>query len=136
MREERHRTNEEDRRDYIANPLVSYPAYCKAMEFYRRVADDTDLMMRDFRGREIAAQMIRSAGSVCANFEEGYGRGTTAEFLHRLRISTGEARETMGWYQRSFKFLPETLIQARLNEANEVIALLVSTIAGLERRRA
>lgn len=73
----------------INDPLAGYPAYVKAMEFYDRVADDTDLRMRDPRARAIACQVIDSAGSVCANFEEGYGRGMTPEFVHRLRISLG-----------------------------------------------
>jgi four helix bundle protein len=31
--------------------------------------------MKDIRGRAIAEQLIRSVGSICANIEEGYGRG-------------------------------------------------------------
>ncbi|MBI2900415.1 MAG: four helix bundle protein [Planctomycetes bacterium] len=119
----------------IVDPLANYPAYVKAMEFYDRVADDTDLMMRDPRARVIAVQMIESAGSISANFEEGYGRTTTPEFIHRLRIANGEARETRGWYHRARKFLPAPLVEQRLKEADEVIALLVSTIKGLEARR-
>jgi four helix bundle protein len=105
------------------------------MEFYERVSEDTDRLMGDPRAREIACQLIRAAGSVSANFEEGYGRATTIEFIHRSRIATGEARETRGWYFRAKRFLPEDLIAARTREASEVIALLVSTIKGLERRR-
>lgn len=135
MREERGKTKAAGPR-LIADPLASYPAYVKAMEFYAHVASDTDRMMGDLRSREIAAQMIRSAGSVCASFEEGYGRGTSAEFAHRLRISLGEARETLGWYRRSTKWLPAAVVQERARQADEVIALLVSTLAGLERRRA
>jgi four helix bundle protein len=124
-----------DEENVITDPLAGYPAYVKAMELYHRVSDDTDLLMNDPRSREIASQIIRSAGSISANFEEGYGRATTPEFIHRLRIATGEARETRGWYHRSKKFLPENLLETRLQEVDEVIALLVSTIAGLERRR-
>ncbi len=119
----------------IVDPLASYPAYVKAMAFYRKVADDTDRLMTDPRGRVIASQVIKAAGSVCANFEEGYGRGTTNEFVHRLRIAAGEARETRGWYYRSEKFLPRELIETRVREASEVIALLVSMIKSLDRRR-
>ena len=118
------------------DPLAKYPAYVKAMAFYEHVADDTDRMMSDPRSKTIACQLFNAASSIGANFEEGYGRGTTPEFIHRLHIATGEAREARGWYRRAAKFLPPDLADKRIAEADEVIALLTSTIRGLERRRA
>jgi hypothetical protein len=53
-----------------------------------------------------------------------------------LHIATGEAREARGWYRRAAKFLPADLVEKRVAEADEVIALLTSTIRGLERRKA
>jgi four helix bundle protein len=79
--------------------------------------------------------MVRSSGSVSANFEEGYGQGTTREFIHSLRISNGEARETKGWYRRAKRFLPKALIEKRMQEADEIIALISSTIASLMKKR-
>jgi four helix bundle protein len=117
------------------DPLLRYPAYVKALEFYDHVMEDTDLLMRDPRGEAIARQMIRSAGSISANFEEGYGQGTTAEFIHSLRISNGEARETKGWYRRSKRFIPKELIERRMAEADEVIALISSMIGALGKRK-
>jgi len=116
------------------DPLSRYPAYVKASEFFDKVMDDTELLLRDIRGREIAKQVIRSAGSISANFEEGYGRGTTKEFIHHLRIANGEARETKGWYRRAKRFIPEDLMTNRTKEIDEVIALISSTIKGLIRK--
>ncbi len=118
----------------MRDPLLKYPAYTKALEFYDNVAKDTDLLMKDTRGREIARQLIRAAGSISANFEEGYGRATTGEFVRSLRIAMGEARETKGWYRRSKRFLPKDLILTRMQEADEVIALLISTVKKIEER--
>ncbi len=50
------------------DPLLRYPAYVKALEWYDRVMEDTDLLMHDPRSEAIAKQMVRSAGSVSANF--------------------------------------------------------------------
>lgn len=120
----------------MVDPLLNYPLYLKALEFFKNVMKDTDLLMRDIRGREIARQVVRSAGSISANFEEGYGRGSTKEFSYHLRISRGEARETKGWYLRAKKFLPEELVTKRTGEIDEIIALLVSTIQNLEGKKA
>jgi len=116
------------------DPLLRYPAYVKALEFYDHVLEDTDLLIHDPRGEIIARQMVRSAGSISANFEEGYGQGTTAEFLHALRIANGEARETKGWYRRARRFLPRDLIERRMQEADQVIALISSMIDALKKR--
>lgn len=42
----------------------------------------------------ITAQVRRSAASVAANIAEGFGRGTTREFLQFLRIARGSVEET------------------------------------------
>jgi len=104
-----------------------------ALEFYDRVMDDTDIPISDERWRVIVKQVVRSAGSISANIEEGYGRGTSQEFAHRLKIARGEACESKGWYRRSKKILPAEHIACRRREAGEIIALLTSTINSLER---
>lgn len=117
------------------DPLLRYPAYVKALELFDLVLEDTDLLMHDPRGEVIMRQIIRCAGSISANFEEGYGQGTTAEFIHSLRISNGEARETKGWYRRAKRFLSKELIDQRIHQVDEVIALTSSMIGTLLKRK-
>jgi four helix bundle protein len=119
-------------KDY--DPLIRYPFYVKALEFYEHVMEDTDQPISDERWRVIVRQVVRSASSISANIEEGYGRGTSQEFAHRLKIARGEACESKGWYRRSRKFLSPDLILRRRHEAGEIIALLTSTINTLERK--
>lgn len=115
----------------VDDPLENYPVYVKSLELFDLVVDDTDILIKDIRGREIARQLIRSAGSISANFEEGFGRGSQKEFSHYLRISRGSARETKGWYRRSKKFLPEGLIASRIDLINEIIAISTSMVRKL-----
>ena len=42
----------------------------------------------------IVSQVRRSSSSVAANIAEGFGRGTTREFLRALQIARGELEET------------------------------------------
>ncbi|MBI4722937.1 MAG: four helix bundle protein [Candidatus Stahlbacteria bacterium] len=108
MKEEREEMKEErEEMKEAKDPLMKYPAYVKALEFYEYIVEDIKTLMKDVRGCEIARQLIKAGGSISANFEEGYGRGTTQEFIHRLRISTGEARECRGWYIRAKGLLSE-----------------------------
>jgi four helix bundle protein len=49
----------------------------------------------------IVSQVRRSASSVAANIAEGFGRGTTKEFLRALQIARGELEETRYFMQLS-----------------------------------
>ncbi len=116
----------------MKDPLYRYLVYQKALEFYDHVLEDTDAVMKDVRGREIARQLAKAAGSISANFEEGFGRGRSKEFIYHLNVSKGSARESKGSYRRARKFLDGRLIQERHQEVDEIIALLVSTVTTLK----
>ncbi len=57
------------------DPLWQFQAYQKAVLLYDLAWEDCERLRKDLRGRVVAQQLIRSAGSVCANIEEGFGRG-------------------------------------------------------------
>ena len=56
-------------------PVWSFFGYRKALFLYDLVWKDCEKLLEDRRGRAIVDQLIRSAGSISANMEEGYGRG-------------------------------------------------------------
>lgn len=111
------------------DPLWQSAYYRQAMYFYDLVWLDTVALNKDFRGREIVHQLIRSAGSVCANMEEAFGRGIgTADYVRIMRISLGEARESQGWYFRSRHVLTTDLMERRYKVINQLLALTVTAI--------
>lgn len=117
-------------RDWLDN----FGAYQKAMQLWDNFWEDSSSLRRDFRGMEIARQMVRSIGSISANMEEGYGRGFGRELVQFYRYSRGSARESKGWYRRARHLLPAEIVAKRTNLLNEIIAILVATINRLERR--
>ena len=121
-------------RQLRADPLWKSAYYRLAMYLYDLVWLDSVTLNKDFRGREIVHQLIRSAGSICANMEEAYGRGIgTADYVRIMRISLGEARETQGWYFRSRHILSEDLMERRYKVINQVLALTVTVIDGTKK---
>jgi four helix bundle protein len=117
-----------------ADPVWRFYAYRKALFLYDLAWEDCARLMRDSRGKAVAQQLIRSAGSIGANIEEGYGRGFGKDRNHFLRISTGSARETRGWYYRGRHQLSPPVVEHRLSLVSEIIALLI-TEHSLQRRR-
>jgi four helix bundle protein len=111
-----------------ADPVWQFYAYRKGSFLYDLVWEDGEKLMRDPRGRAIVEQ-ARSAGSICANIEEGYGRGYGKDRNHFLRISVGSARETKGWYYRARRLLSPEVLKHRLTSIDEVISLLVTELA-------
>ena len=108
--------------------------YKKASELFDEFINrDSDMLGVDYRGREIVKQLVRSIGSICANIEEGYGRGYGKEYVYFLKVSRGSARESKGWYWRGRKFIKKEIVQERMKVLDEIIAMLVTTINKLER---
>ena len=110
------------------DPLWQFNIYPKTLFLYDLLWDDCTQMVKDVRGRAIAQQVIRSGGSICANIEEGFGRGFGAEFAYFLRVALGSARETRGWYYRARKLLQPDLLKQRMDLLDQIIGTLVSAI--------
>ena len=111
--------------------------YCRlALYLYDLVWSDSEALLRDARGRDLARQMVRSSGSLCANIEEAYGRGIgSADGLRVLRIALGEARELQGWYVRSRHLLEGEVLAQRLSLVERIIVMLTRTIKSHPARR-
>lgn len=102
--------------------------YRRALFLYDLCWKDCETLLKHPLGKAVAQQLIRSAGSISANIEEGYGRGYGKDRLHFLRIAIGSARESKGWYYRAKELLSPKVIEHRLNLISEAIALLVTEL--------
>ena len=116
-------------------PIWKFVGYRKALFFYELVWQDCEKLMRDARGRAVAEQLIRSAGSISANLEEGHGRGYGKTRNWFFTVSLGSARESKGWYWRARCLLSPDVLDHRLALADEVIALLVTELDAQKHRQ-
>ncbi len=108
--------------------------YKLSCELWDECWADTEILSKDFRGREIAKQLVKSVGSISANIEEGYGRGYGKEYPQFLRISRGSARESKGWYKRAGKLVSQKTVDARMQKMDAIIAMLTKSIQTLEQK--
>jgi len=75
--------------------------FAKAMvRFYKKLPND-------MINREIIPQVIRSSGSVGANYREANDALSKKDFKHRLRITRKEAKETQYWLEVLLEANPE-----------------------------
>jgi four helix bundle protein len=115
--------------------LESFGIYKLACELFDDFWKDSEILAGDVRGRELSKQQTRSLDSVCANIEEGYGRGFGKELPHHLKIARGEARESLGRFGRCRHLLPPQAIEQRIATLNHIIGGLTKTINTIENRK-
>jgi four helix bundle protein len=121
----------------LASPsdrLESFGIYQLARQLFDDFWNDSEMLMKDYRGRELMKQQVRSLDSVCANMEEGFGRGFGRELPQHLKISRGEARESRGRYERCKHLLPPEIIAQRSAALGHIIGGLTKTIQTIESR--
>jgi hypothetical protein len=63
--------------DLKQDALWQFNIYPKTVFLYDLLWEDCERLMKDVRGKAISEQIIRSAGSISANIEEGYGAAST-----------------------------------------------------------
>jgi four helix bundle protein len=117
-----------------ADRLESFGIYRLARQVFDDFWDDSDILAKDFRGKELAKQQVRSLDSICANIEEGYGRGFGKELPQHLKIARGEARESRGRYERCSRLLSLETIASRNELLSKIIGGLTKTIHTIENR--
>jgi len=78
----------------------------------------------------LSKQLIRSTTSIGANIEEALGGSSTKDFLHKLKISYKEARESLYWIKllRDSELIDEISFNQLYELNQEVIKLLTAII--------
>jgi four helix bundle protein len=115
--------------------LESFGIYRFACQIFDEFWTDSEIVGKDYRGRELVKQQTRSLDSVCASIEEGYGRGFNKEMPQHLKIARGEARESKGRYNRTKFLLPAETIAKRVVILDRINGGLTATINAIESKR-
>lgn len=81
----------------------------------------------------IGRQILRSATSVGANYRAACRAKSTADMIAKLGIVEEEADETLYWLELlvEAKLIPEARLSSLMQETDEVIAMIVSSIKTL-----
>ena len=115
--------------------LENFGIYKLACQLFDDFWNDSEIVGKDYRGRELVKQQTRSLDSICSNIEEGFGRGFNKEMPQHLKISRGEARESKGCYRRMKFLLPAETIQKRVAVLDQIIGGRTTTINTIESKR-
>ncbi len=94
----------------------------RLLDFGVHVIRLTTELNKNSVGRHIGDQLMRSATSSGANYEEACSAESRADFVHKMQIVLKELRMSIYWLkllERS-KLIPSANLQPLLSEANEL----------------
>ena len=103
--------------------------YERTMQFSVRIVRMVKAMPRGIAEDVIAKQLTKSATSIGANYREACHGKSTADFVSKLKISEGEADETLYWLQLLVNsgIMKQSKLQALIDETNELVAILTAS---------
>ena len=102
----------------------------RLIEFASRIIDLVEVLPKRASAKHLGGQLLRSGTSPALNYGEARGAESNSDFIHKLKVSLKELRETHICLRIIAKrkwFLDERLIPL-ISENNELISIFVTSI--------
>jgi four helix bundle protein len=110
----------------------------RLLEFSVRIIKIVEQLPNTRTGNHVAGQLLRSGTSPYPKHGEAQAAESTKDFVHKLRISLKELRETQRWLKLIQKVplikKPELLIDI-FEETEELIKIFVTSIKMAEKKK-
>ena len=109
----------------------------RLLDFSSRIIRLTRKIERSEVGSHVTKQLLRSSTSPLANHGEAQAAESSNDFIHKLKISLKELRETLRWL-KLIKRVPlmekPELLDGVLDETDQLIRIFVSSINTARKR--
>jgi len=110
----------------------------RLLEYSVRIIKLVEQLPNTRAGNHVAGQLLRSGTSPYPNHGEAQAAESPKDFIHKLRVSLKELRESQRWLRLIHKVplidKPE-LINEILGETEELIKIFVTSIKTAEKKR-
>jgi four helix bundle protein len=111
----------------------------RLMAFADRVLNVVDAIPRTRAGNHIGNQLVRCGSSPVANYGEAQSAESRSDFIHKLKLSLKELRETRIWLRlipRRLLIKPAAKLAPLLKECDELIAIFAASTRTAEKKNA
>lgn len=110
----------------------------RLLEFSVRVIEVVEQLPDTRTGNHVAGQLLRSGTSAYPNHGEAQAAESPRDFIHKLRVSLKELRESIRWL-KLIQIVPLIQRPGELNEIigenEELIKIFVTSIKTAEKRK-
>ena len=103
----------------------------RLIDFAVRIIRTAESLPKTRTGNHIAGQLIRCGTSPAPNYGEAQGAESRSDFIHKMKISLKELRETRIWLLMIVKadlIKPMSKLELLINENNELISIFVTSV--------
>ena len=110
----------------------------RLLEYTVRLLKIVDQLPNTKVGNHVAGQLLRSGTSPYPNHGEAQAAESPRDFIHKLRISLKELRETQRWLklmQRVPLIKKPELLKDIIEETEELIKIFVASIKTAEKKQ-
>ena len=111
----------------------------RLIDFAVRIIRITESMPKTKTGTHISNQLLRSGTSPASNYGEAQSAESRSDFIHKMKISLKELRETKVWLQIIIKaelITPATILAPLLDETNQLISIFVTSVTTAKKNKA
>ncbi len=102
----------------------------RLLDFAAEVIKLVTKIKKDDIGKHIGNQLMRSATSCGANYEEACGAQSRADFVHKMQLVLKELKESLFWLKliKKTELTNTDLLDFNLKEANELTHIIAKSI--------
>lgn len=103
----------------------------RLIEYAIRIIKLSEKLPNDKTGNHISSQLLRSGTSPAPNYGEAQGAESKKDFIHKLKISLKELRESKVWLKILFGaeiISPKSKLEPLLRETDELISIIYKSI--------
>jgi len=103
----------------------------RLIDFAVRIIRTSDSLPKTKAGNHIAGQLISCGTSPAPNYGEAQSAESRSDFIHKMKVSLKELRETRIWLLMIVKanlVKPTSKPEPLINENNELISIFVTSI--------
>ncbi|MCA9096491.1 MAG: four helix bundle protein [Planctomycetaceae bacterium] len=108
----------------------------RLIDYAVRVIRLSEALPETKAGRHVASQILRSGTSPAPNYGEAQGAESRKDFIHKLKLSVKELRETRVWLRiiaRAGMAGSEDRVTPLLKETDELLAIIFASIETAKR---
>jgi four helix bundle protein len=102
----------------------------RLIEFASAIIDVAESLPKTIAGNHIAGQLTRSGTAPCLQYGEAQGAESRNDFIHKMKISLKELRETYNCLRliRRRNWYSERELNNWIDENNQLISIFVKSI--------
>ena len=103
----------------------------RLIDFAVRIIRTAESLPKTVLGRHVSGQLIRSGTSPAPNYGEAQSAESCSDFIHKMKISLKELRETRIWLliiTKTELIKPVSKLESLIKENNELISIFVTSV--------